>query len=181
MATEARDTGDLCPGTGGEGDLRKMRREGDDAHRRLPERDRDTAVIARLQRVRVRRHPGNEHEHNDTDHRARSESTADNAASTGSRVRHSLTLPPPQPSFPQGRQGCSPEATMRCGTRQGPHSSSPLGPKSATTGVCMAAAMCMGAESTPMNSFARALSAASCFSVSFPEKSAIGADRKSVV
>src|ERR1700694_622642 len=175
MATEARYTGALCTGACGEGDLCQMRCEGDDAPYRLPERDRDAAVIARLQRVCFRRHHGNEYEHNDADHRARSESTAASTASMGSRVRHSLTLPPPHPSLPQGRHGCSPEATMRCGTRQGPHSSSPLGPKSATTGVCMAAAMCMGAESTPMKSFARELNAASCFSVSFPEKSAIGA------
>src|SRR6266851_3546311 len=98
MANEARKTGKLSAGARGEGDFRQMRRESDDALRRLPERDRDTAVIARLQRVRVHRHPGNEHEHNDADHRPRSESTADIAASTGSRVRHSLTLPPPQPS-----------------------------------------------------------------------------------
>src|SRR5258706_246757 len=175
MAAEARDTGELRTGARCEGDLSQVRREGDDALRRLPERDGDAAIIARSQRARVRRYRGDEHEHNGADHRARSESIAANAASTGSRVRHSLTLPPPQPSLPQGRQACSPEATMRCSTRQGPHSSSPLGPKSATTRVPIAAAICMGAESTPTKSFARALSAASCFSVSFPEKSAIGA------
>src|SRR5258707_1409896 len=175
MAAEARDTGELRTGARCEGDLSQVWREGDDTLRRLPERNGDAAVIARSQRARVRRYCDNQHQRNGADHRESSESTAANAASTGSRVRHSLTLPPPQPSLPQGRHRCSPEATMRCSTRQGPHSSSPLGPKSATTRVPIAAAICMGAESTPTKSFARALSAASCFSVSFPEKSAIGA------
>src|SRR5207244_5532227 len=71
-----------------------------------------------------------------------SASTCKSAActrSTGSVVRHSDTLPPPQPSLPQGRHGCSVEATTRCGTCHGPHSTSPLGPNRATTGVPIAA------------------------------------------
>jgi hypothetical protein len=41
-----------------------------------------------------------------------------------------------------------------------PHARSSLGPKSATTGVPIAAAMCIGAESTPKKRRARAVSAA---------------------
>ncbi len=91
--------------------------------------------------------------------------------STGSVVRHSDTLLPPQPSSPQGRQGCA-EVTTRLGTRHGPHAISDDGPKSATTGVPTADAMCIGAESTPTNRRARAVSAASSRSESIPPRSA---------
>src|SRR5258708_319304 len=63
---------------------------------------------------------------------------------------------------------------MRCATLHGPHSFSLLGPNNATTGVPIAAAMCIGAESTPKKSRARAESAAISRSVSFPEKSCTG-------
>src|SRR5439155_2428042 len=90
---------------------------------------------------------------------------------TGSVVRHSDTLPPPQPSLPQGRHGCSVDATIRCGTCHGPHSTSPLGPNNATTGVPIAAAMCIGAESTPTNARAWRVNAASSRKLSAPERS----------
>src|SRR5690349_22320567 len=89
--------------------------------------------------------------------------------STGRNVRHSLTLPPPQPSRPHGRQVCVLVMTRRS-TAHGPHSSSPLGPKSATVGVPMAAARCIGIESTPMKRRARAVSAPSSLSVSWPAR-----------
>jgi hypothetical protein len=44
-----------------------------------------------------------------------------------------------------------------------------------TVGVPIAAAMCMGAESTPTKSRARAVSAASSLSDSWPERSRVGA------
>src|SRR5258706_53711 len=59
MAAEARDTGELRNGARCEGDLSQVRREGDEARQRLPERDGDAAVIARLQRTRVRRYCDN--------------------------------------------------------------------------------------------------------------------------
>src|SRR3979490_95049 len=64
-------------------------------------------------------------------HYARSSRAAACTASTGRKVRHSLTLPPPQPSRPQGRQVCM-VVTLRRATFHGPHSFSPLGPNSAT-------------------------------------------------
>src|ERR1051325_1104547 len=97
--------------------------------------------------------------------RARSSLAAACTASTGSSVRHSLTLPPPQPSSPHGRQVCVLVMTRRS-TFHGPHSLSPLGPKSAMVGVPMAAARCIGIESTPMKRRALAVSAPSSFSVS---------------
>ena len=84
-------------------------------------------------------------------------------------VKHSLTLPPPQPSNPQGRQVWV-VVTMRRSTFHGPHSCSPLGPKSASVGVPIAAARCIGIESTPMKSRARAVSAPSSFSESLPAR-----------
>src|SRR5450631_1704021 len=91
--------------------------------------------------------------------------------STGSVVRHSEILPPPQPSMPQGRHGCAAEATTRWATPQGPHSISPLGPNSATTGVPIAAAICMGAESTPTKARASRVSAANSRRLSAPVRS----------
>src|SRR6266513_92661 len=67
------------------------------------------------------------------------------------------------------------EPTTRCMTRQGPHAVSLLGPNSATTGVCIAAAMCIGAESTPISMRAAPISAPSSGSVSSPDKSITGA------
>src|SRR5258708_25249555 len=88
-------------------------------------------------------------------------------ASTGKNVRPSLPLLPPQPSTRHGRQECV-VVTMRCSTFQGAHSSSLEGPKSATVGVPMAAARCIGIESTPMKSCARAVSAPSSLRESLP-------------
>src|SRR5512145_882303 len=87
-------------------------------------------------------------------HRASSSWAASSTASTLSEVRQSLTLPPPQPSIPHGRQGCCWLLMTRNGTPHGPHCLSPDGPNKATVGVPTAAAICIGAESTPMNSFA---------------------------
>jgi len=97
--------------------------------------------------------------------------TAACTRATGSVVRHSDTLPPPQPSMPHGRQGCAVDTITRACTRHGPHSCSPEGPNRATTGVPIAAAMCIGAESTPTNARARAVSAASSGSESWPTRS----------
>src|SRR5260370_1565039 len=66
-------------------------------------------------------------------HYARSSRAAACTASTGRKVRHSLTLPPPQPSRPQGLQ-LSRVVTMRHSTFLGPHWFSPRGPNSATRG-----------------------------------------------
>src|SRR5438105_3767359 len=90
-------------------------------------------------------------------------------ASTGRSVRHSLTLLPPQPSTPHGRHECV-LVTTRCLTFHGAHSSSLDGPNRATVGVPIAAARCMGMESTPMKSRARAVSAPSSFSESWPAR-----------
>ncbi len=56
------------------------------------------------------------------------------------------------------RGGSGARSTRRRGAARchGPHSASPLGPNSATTGVPIAAAMCIGAESTPTKSRAPA-------------------------
>src|SRR5216683_1743806 len=102
-------------------------------------------------------------------HYARSSRAAACTASTGRKVRHSLTLPPPQPSRPQGRQVCR-VVTMRRSTFHGPHSFSPLGPNSATVGVPIAAARCIGIESTPTKSLARAVSAPSSLMDSVPAR-----------
>src|SRR5258708_18019567 len=99
----------------------------------------------------------------------KSSSAAAWTRSTASVARQSLTFPPPQPSSPQGRQECA-LVTTRCATRHGPHSCSPLGPNSATVGVPMAAARCIGIESTPTNSPARAVSAPSSLMESFPAR-----------
>src|SRR5258708_24832283 len=88
-------------------------------------------------------------------------------ASTGKNVRHSLTLLPPQPSTRHGRQECV-VVTMRCSTFHGAHSSSLEGPKSATVGVPMAAARCIGIGSTPMKSCAAAASEPSSLRESLP-------------
>src|SRR5205823_209786 len=90
-------------------------------------------------------------------------------ASTGSSVRHSLTLLPPQPSTPHGRHECV-VVTMRCSTFHGAHSASFDGPKSAMVGVPIAAARCIGIESTPMKRCARAVSAPSSLSDSPPAR-----------
>src|SRR5437879_7157093 len=90
-------------------------------------------------------------------HYARSSRAAACTASTGRKLRHSLTLPPPQPSRPQGRQVCR-VVTMRRSTFHGPHSFSPLGPNSATVGVPIAGARCIGTESKPTDRRARARS-----------------------
>src|SRR5467141_725482 len=102
-------------------------------------------------------------------HYARSSRAAACTASTGRKVRHSLTLPPPQPSRPQGRQVCV-VVTMRRSTFHGPHSFSPLGPNSATVGVPIAAARCIGIESTPTKRRARAVSAPSSLMDSVPAR-----------
>src|SRR5712691_5633629 len=102
-------------------------------------------------------------------HYARSSRAAACTASTGRKVRHSLTLPPPQPSRPQGLQVCT-VVTMRRSTFHGPHSFSPLGPNSATVGVPIAAARCIGIESTPTKSRARAVSAPSSLMESVPAR-----------
>ena len=85
------------------------------------------------------------------------------------RVRHSLTLPPPQPSWPQGGR-CAWWSPRGASTFHGPHSFSPLGPNSATVGVPIAAARCIGIESTPTKSCARAVSAPSSLSESLPAR-----------
>ena len=72
--------------------------------------------------------------------------------------------------MPQGRQGWASEATTRATLDQGPHSFSPLGPNNATTGVPTALAMCIGAESTPMNNLALPVSAAKAFNDSLPPR-----------
>src|SRR5712691_4880959 len=102
-------------------------------------------------------------------HYARSSRAAACTASTGRKLRHSLTLPPPQPSRPQGLQVCT-VVTMRRSTFHGPHSFSPLGPNSATVGVPIAAARCIGIESTPTKSRARAVSAPSSLMESVPAR-----------
>ena len=63
-----------------------------------------------------------------------------------------------------------PLVITRLGTPHGPHCFSPDGPNSATVGVPTAAAICIGAESTPMNSFAACVSAASYFSDNWPDR-----------
>lgn len=107
-------------------------------------------------------------------------SQAARTCATGRLVRQSLTLLSSQPARPQGRQGWFSEATTRWrpppSLSQGPHSRSPDGPKMPTVGVPIAAAMCIGAESTPTNSRARAARAASSLSDSWPEKSRVDAD-----
>src|SRR2546425_1761141 len=102
-------------------------------------------------------------------HYARSSRAAACTASTGRKLRHSLTLPPPQPSRPQGLQVCT-VVTMRRSTFHGPHSFSPLGPNSATVGVPIAAARCIGIESTPTKRRARAVSAPSSLMDSVPAR-----------
>src|SRR2546427_5552185 len=102
-------------------------------------------------------------------HYARSSRAAACTASTGRKLRHSLTLPPPQPSRPQGLQVCT-VVTMRRSTFHGPHSFSPLGPNSATVGVPIAAARCIGIESTPTKRRARAVSAPSSLIESGPAR-----------
>src|SRR5262249_45005735 len=102
-------------------------------------------------------------------HCASSSRAAAWTASTGSDTRQSLTFPPPQPSRPQGRHEW-PLWTTRCATFTGPQTASPLGPKSATVGVPIAAARCIGMESTPMNSFAPAVNAPSSLIESRPER-----------
>src|SRR5688572_9283858 len=102
-------------------------------------------------------------------HFASSSRAAACTASTERNTRHSLTLPPPQPSCPHGRQECEVRIT-RCSTFHGPHSNSPLGPNSATVRVPMAEARCIGIESTPMKSFARAASAPSSLMLSLPAR-----------
>src|SRR5258708_7505679 len=95
-------------------------------------------------------------------HYARSSRAAACTASTGSKGRHSLTLPPPQPSSPQGRQVCI-VVTMRRSTFHGPHSFSPLGPHSATLRVPSPAARCIRIDSTPPQTRTPALSAPRSF------------------
>ncbi len=107
---------------------------------------------------------------------ASSDASAACTRSTGSVVRHSETLPPPQPSRPQGRHECCGDATTRCATRQGPHAISLDGPNSASAGVPIAAAMCIGAESTPANARAQAVSAASSGIDSAPVRSTTRGD-----
>jgi len=87
MAAEARDACEACPGTRGEDHFRQMRCEGDHALRRTFEQDGDAAVIGNLQRVRARRRPGYDRERKEPVHRRNNESTAANAASSGSWVR----------------------------------------------------------------------------------------------
>src|SRR3954462_6014570 len=101
--------------------------------------------------------------------RASSSRAAAYTASTGSSVRHSLTLPPPQPSTRHGRQEWL-LVIRRCSTFQGAHSSSLEGPKRATVGVPIAAARCIGIESTPIKSLARAASAPSSLIESLPAR-----------
>src|SRR6185436_12633086 len=107
--------------------------------------------------------------HDRDPHLASSSCAAAYTGSTPSRVRHSLTLLTPQPSTPQGRQLCV-VVTTRCSTFHGPHTTSLLGPNSATVGTPIAAARCMGIESTPMKSRERAISAPSSFSDSLPAR-----------
>src|SRR6185295_8942190 len=111
------------------------------------------------------------HRRGSTSVAASNSSTAAATRASGSVSRQSERLLPPQPLLPQGRHGCRLDATMRCGTIHGPHSASPLGPNNATAGVPIAAAMCIGAVSTPMKSLAPPISAASSGSESFPARS----------
>ena len=99
---------------------------------------------------------------------ARSSATARATCATGNVSRQSESLLPPHPLLPQGRHGCAAEATTRCGTRHGPHSASPLGPKVTTTGVPVAAAMCIGAVSQPTKRRAAPISAPRSASESSP-------------
>src|SRR5690606_30121499 len=100
---------------------------------------------------------------------ASSSSSARRTASGGTLTRLWRYFGSPGAS-PAGR-GKSRELTTRCATCHGPHSEGSLGPKSATQGVCIAAAMCMGTESTPTCRRARSMSAASSGSVSRPARS----------
>ena len=97
-------------------------------------RDRDAALEQRLERTfdealraPVRRvalpDDGQSHYAPSRPVAARTSFSAACTRSTGSVVRHSEILPPPHPSMPQGRHGCVADATTRCGTPQGPHSS----------------------------------------------------------
>ena len=103
------DADHLGAGPRGEGDLGEMRRERHDARRRARKHDLAPAIVGDPDvgdRGLRRRERGRGDEH--PPHRPASSSRA--AAwtrSTGSVVRHSLTLPPPQPSLPHGRHGCA--------------------------------------------------------------------------
>ena len=58
-----------------------------------------------------------------------------------------------------------------CLLSHGPQWKAPLGPKRAITGVFTAAAICMGAESTPKNRSDASEIAASCFMFVLPHRS----------
>ena len=104
-----------------------VERDGDAALEQSFERALDEALGAAVGRVAL---ADDRQPHRDIPSvSANSSNSAARTRSTGSVVRHSETLPPPQPSLPQGRQGCAAEVTTRCGHQPRPPFDLAAGPE----------------------------------------------------
>src|SRR4030042_4933070 len=95
-------------------------------------------------------------------------------------TRHRLMPVSSHPALPQGRQSQFFLIT-RCPSPQGPHMCSPEGPKRATVGIFNAAAMCIGAVSTPKKKIALDIKAPSSLRLNSPPILIKGKEDRAVI